>query len=371
MRRLLLLVGAIVFVDTVFFAALTPLLPRYADDLDLSKGEAGLLSAAYPLGALIGGLPSGVLTARVGVKPTVLLGLALMTVTTIVFGFADSYALLVAARAVQGAASSCSWTASFAWLVAAAPADRRGELIGSALGAAIFGALCGPALGAVASAVGTPAAFSSVAVLAFGLAAWAVVTPAFRPNAPQPLSFLFRALGDTRVLVPFWLTLLPALAFGIMGVLAPLDLARLGVGAVAIGAVYVIAAGFEAVLSPIVGRFSDRRGRLLPLRAGLSAGTVLAVLLAWANHSWLIAVLVVLAAMAFGTFWAPALSMLADGAEARGLDHGYGFALMNLAWSPGATIGAAVGGNVAGAITDAVPYLALSALFLTTLLVAR
>ena len=55
MRRLLLLVGAIVFVDTMFYAALSPLLPEYADDHDLSKAGAGFLQAAYPLGALIGG----------------------------------------------------------------------------------------------------------------------------------------------------------------------------------------------------------------------------------------------------------------------------------------------------------------------------
>jgi len=48
LRRLLLLVGAVVFVDTMFFAALTPLLPSYADDLDLSKAGVGLLAAAYP-----------------------------------------------------------------------------------------------------------------------------------------------------------------------------------------------------------------------------------------------------------------------------------------------------------------------------------
>ena len=45
MRRLLILVGAIVFVDTLFFAALTPLLPHYVDELGLSKAHAGLLAA--------------------------------------------------------------------------------------------------------------------------------------------------------------------------------------------------------------------------------------------------------------------------------------------------------------------------------------
>jgi MFS family permease len=67
-RRVLLLTGAIVLVDTLFFAALTPLLPHYADRLHLGKGGAGLLAAAYPLGALFGSIPSGIVAARPGVK---------------------------------------------------------------------------------------------------------------------------------------------------------------------------------------------------------------------------------------------------------------------------------------------------------------
>src|SRR5919202_5679021 len=100
MRRLLLLVGAIVFVDTMFFAALTPLLPHYADDLGLSKAGAGALAAAYPAGAFVSGLPAGVLVARLGVRPTVLLGLVGMAVKTVVFGFEDVYWLRLAARFV-------------------------------------------------------------------------------------------------------------------------------------------------------------------------------------------------------------------------------------------------------------------------------
>ncbi len=45
-RRLLLLVSAIVLVDTMFFAAITPLLPYYVDQLELSKAGAGVLAAA-------------------------------------------------------------------------------------------------------------------------------------------------------------------------------------------------------------------------------------------------------------------------------------------------------------------------------------
>ena len=58
-RRLTLLVGAIVLVDTMFYAAITPLLPKLVDDLDLGKNGAGVLTGAYAAGTLLGSLPGG------------------------------------------------------------------------------------------------------------------------------------------------------------------------------------------------------------------------------------------------------------------------------------------------------------------------
>ena len=78
MRKLLLLASAVVLVDTSFYAAITPLLPELTEQFGLSKTGAGMLAAAYPVGTFVGGLPGGWMAARVGVKPTVLLGLALM-----------------------------------------------------------------------------------------------------------------------------------------------------------------------------------------------------------------------------------------------------------------------------------------------------
>ena len=42
-----------------------------------------------------------------------------------------------------------------------------------------------------------------------------------------------------------------------------------------IGAAFLVAAALESAVSPIVGRVSDRRGRLFPCLIGLSAGAVL------------------------------------------------------------------------------------------------
>jgi MFS family permease len=368
LRRLLVLVGAIVLVDTMFFAALTPLLPHYVHTLGLSKAGAGVLAAMYPAGALVAGIPSGIAAARFGVKPTVLGGLCLLAATTVAFGLADAAWSLDLARFLQGVSSAFSWTGGLAWLVAAAPPGRRGRLIGTAFGAAIAGALFGPVLGAVASYTGSGRAFGAVAGLALLLFAAAWATAAAAPDRQQPLRMLFRALTVPRIRIGVWLCLLPALLFGNLSVLAPLRLSHLGWGAAAVGATYLVSAGIEAVWAPVLGLASDRYGRFPPLRAALLASGIVAVLLPWPGNPWFLALFVVCGGFAFGSFWTPAMSMVTDEAEAFGLDYGYAFALVNIAWAPGQAGGSAIGGALASATGDAVPYLGLAGLCLVTLL---
>ncbi|MCA1657189.1 MAG: MFS transporter [Actinobacteria bacterium] len=367
MRALLLLAGAIVFVDTLFFAALTPLLPQYADELGLGKGGAGLLAAAYPAGALVGALPSGMVAARAGVKPTVLAGLTCVALTTILFGFAGTAWQLDLARFAQGLASAFSWTGALAWLVAAAPPGRRGALIGQAFAAAVAGALCGPVLGGIASVAGARATFGLVGVASLALAGWTLAVPAARPQEPQGIGMLARAFGDRRVLGAFWFVVLPGLLFGALGVLAPLRLSALGFGSLAIGATWLCAGTLEAGNNVLLGRLSDRLGPLAPIRAGLLASVVVAALLPWPGNRFVLAALVVCAGLAFGAFFTPAMTLLTQVSEERGLDYGYTFALVNLAWAPGQSGGASLGGAVAGATSDAVPYLALAAICALTL----
>jgi MFS family permease len=366
-RRLTLLVGAIVFVDTMFFAALTPLLPHYVHELGLSKTDAGVLQAMYPTGALVAGIPSGIAAARVGPKLTVVTGLCLLAVTTVAFGLADSAWALDTARFLQGVSSAFSWTGGLAWLVAATAASRRGRLIGNVFGVAIAGALLGPVLGAVASYTGTASAFGAVAVLAVVLALAAFLTPGAAPEAPQSPRMLFRALGVRRIQIGVWLVLLPALLFGNLSVLAPLRLSHLGWGAAAVGATYLVSAGFEAAWSPLLGHITDRYGRFGPLRAALLASAVVSVLLPLPDRAWVFAFVVVTAGIAFGSFWTPAMSMVTDEADAFGLDYGYAFALVNIAWAPGQAGGAAIGAAVAAATSDAVSYVGLAVMCAVTL----
>ena len=366
MRRLLVLACAIVFVDTTFYAAITPLLPHFEDEFGLSKSASGVLAAAYAAGTLVGALPGGYLAARAGVRATVLLGLALMVVSSVAFAFAGSIAMLDAARFVQGIGGAASWAGAMAWVAGAAPRDRRGEMIGTAMGAAIAGALVGPAVGILADVVGIAPTFCGIAVVGVVLAGWALRTPAAEPEGTSSPRELLSALRDGRVAAGMWLIAVPGLLFGTIAVLAPLRIDELGAGAAAIGAAWLAAAALESGVSPVVGRVSDRRGRLFPCLIGLSGGAVVMLLFTLPDQSWQVIALVIVAAPTVGMLWAPSMALLSDGAEALGIAQGFAFALSNLGWSIGQTAGSAASARLADATTDAVPYAILSGVCVLT-----
>jgi len=370
-RRLLLLASAVVFVDTVFYAAITPLLPTYVDDLGISKSAAGVLSAAYPAGTFVGALPGGWLAARAGVRPTTLVGLALMGVTSVVFAFGESIYVLDAARFVQGVAGAMTWAGALGWLIGEAPRERRGELIGSAMGVAIVGSLFGPVLGALAAELGPEAVFSSVGVVAVGLMIWASRTPARLPSPPPRLGALIETVRDRSVQLGIWLMIIPGLMFGTLNVLGPLRLDALGAGTAAIAGCFLAASALEAVVAPVAGRISDKRGRRAPAIVGLAASAVVMVLLPWPDAAWQLAVLIVLAAPAIGILWSPAIATMSDGAERHGIEQAIAFAFVNVAWALGQTAGAAGSARLADATDDHVPFLLLAGIGALTALALR
>jgi MFS family permease len=366
-RRLVAVISAVLFLDTMFYAVIAPLLPGLVHELHMSKLSAGLMTAAYPIGTLVGSIPSGLLAGRVGPRITVCAGLTLLACSTLAFGLVTSAAALDIARFVEGVGGACSWAGGFAWIVDETQAARRGVTIGRALAAAIGGSLFGPVIGTVAASVGRPITFAAVAVAAVLLILLTRTLPTHHVRSDQGLRAVVRVLGKPGAALAMWLVALPAVGSGIINVLGPLRLHQFGADAVVIGATFLAAFAVEAAVAPAVGTISDRRGRLVPVRVGLAGGGIALLCFTLPDTIAGLAILIVLTTAALGTFWAPAMAMLSDVAEAVGLDQALAGALTNLAWAGGQILGAAGGGAVAKLAGDGLPTALAAALCAVTL----
>jgi MFS family permease len=370
MRRLLFLVGTIVLVDMMFYAAITPLLPVYAERFSLSKTGAGVLAGAYAAGVLLGSLPSGWLAMRFGARRIVLLGLGMMSAASVGFAFGDGVVLLDSMRFLQGLGGACTWAGGMGWLLSQTPADQRGATIGAALSTAVGGLLLGPVLGTLARAIGPEVPFGAVAVLGVALAVAALRIEAPPAGAGVGGRALLDAIVSRGVGAGMAFVTISALVFGAVEVLVPLRLDALGAGGALIGATFLAASGFEVVAQLLTGRATDRVGRGRPLRVGLAATVAFLVLLPLPQSAWPLAAIVAIGCAVCGAINTPAMALISDGVDRAGIDQSLGFGLVNLTWAGGQVVGAIAGGAVASATSDTVPYLALAALCAAALVAA-
>ncbi len=366
MRRLLLLASAMIFFDVAFFAAIAPLLPGYVDELGLSKAQAGILSAAYAAGTLIASLPAGFAASRVGPRRSVICGLLLLGVSSLVFGQVEEIGLLDTARFTQGIAGALIWAGALTWLITAAPEESRGSVIGTALGTAVAGALLGPALGALAASIGTEPVFGSVLIVTLGLAYAAWRLPEAEAPERQSLREVVATLFSRPVLDATAFVAAPSVMFGAIEVLVPLRIDSLGGGHGVIAGGFIAGAALEAVLAPIAGRFSDRVGRRTPYVAGLKICAIAMVAIALAQSLGGVLAALIVTSLGAGLCFAPALTLLSDVAESSSLHQGFAAGLSNMAWAAGQVVGGVGGGVVASLTGNAAPSIAIAALLLAT-----
>ena len=370
MRRLLILASAMIFLDVVFFSAIAPLLPEYADELGLSDAQAGILSASYAAGTLLAALPAGYVASQLGPRKTVIAGLTLLGLGSLVFGFAHQIVLLDFARFCQGAAGALVWSGALTWLITTTPEENRGSVIGTALGTAVAGALLGPALGALAGSVGTEPVFGSVLLVSFALAFAASRLPESATPDRQSLREVRRAMLSRPIVVAFVFVAVPSTMFGAIEVLVPLRIDELGGSHGVIAAGFIVGAGLEAVLAPIAGRISDRSGRRGPYVVGLSICACAMVAIAAAQVLGAVLAALIVTSLGAGLCFAPALTLISDAAEASELHQGFAAGLSNMAWASGQVVGGIGGGGVASLTGDAVPSIAIAILLMFTVVYA-
>ena len=369
-HQIVILARALLLFESAMYSALTPVLPHYAHMLHAAKPGVGVLTASYPAGLVPGSIIGAWIATRAGVRRTVIAGLVLFAVSIAGFGFAREIVTLDVLRVIQGAASGFIWGGGMTWVIAVAPRERRGAVLGSVFAAAIFGTLLGPVLGTLAVTVGTRPVFALVGLASLALAGWTLrhCDPPSGDPATSSATPLRALLRNRRIALGTWLIILEAATVGATGTLLPLRLARFGASGVLIGATFLIASLLSMQVTGPIGRTIDRSGPARPLYAGLTLTAILMAALTLPTSAVLLAILSMIALGGpLTAYTTPSMSVITDAAEHAGIPLALATLMLNLAWALGEVIGAPAAASLSAATSDAVPLLGLSVIMVLAL----
>ena len=361
MRWLVVFLAASAAVQGILFSALAPMLPSLEREFGLSKAQAGLLVGMFAVGQGVAALPVGLLASRVSVKHFVLAGLTMLAAATAAFGLSDSFTELLLTRFLQGSCAGLCLASGYAWIVAAVPGARRGEMIGILSGAASAGQLLGPVIGGVAVLNGRTGVFVGVTASILLLATLGARLPGPPLGRRRSLALVLEAHRSRAVVGGLWLVAVPGLLLGLVFALAPLQFDRLGWGVVGIAGAFLAAALAGVAARPLTGRWADRRGLLDALRLLLLACVPVTLVIPWVGRPWVLTACIVCAVTMYGVLIGPSLAFVSHAYDVAGIAQMLGFALMILISGIALFTGSAAGGWVAHLGGDAASY-ALAAL---------
>ena len=348
---------------------LVPVVPLYLRDAGLSYTRVSVILAALGLGAVVGGLPTGAVAARVGPE-WLFVGATIATaITAALLGVSTAVLALVAFRLVYGA-GAVGLRVSVQMLVnAATPVRLRGRSMSVLGGSVRLAFFVGPLVGGVlADTVGFTATFVVSGVMTLvGIVPFVAVRRSARTGAarferpPIVAGTMWTALRRHTGLL-----LLAGIGSALVmagregrNVVVPLIGDDLGLSSTAVGALVAIGTGADLLLFPIAGWLMDRFGRLYAIvPAFLLVGAGLLVLGLWYSTGGAIVAGVIMGignGMSAGT-------MLTLGGDLAPRDAGPFLAALGTLHDAGVVIGSLVVGGFAdraGLATSAVVLAAI------------
>jgi MFS family permease len=360
----------VAFCVALGFGIVVPAVPLFALQFGVGTTAAGAVVSAFALLRLLSGLSGGRLVDRIGERATLLAGLGVVALSTVLAGLAVNYPQLLVLRAVGGIGSAAFTIAATSLLLRIASAAQRGQTQSVYRGGFLIGGIVGPAFGGAVVGVSLRAPFFLYAltlVLAMVVAATMLPRPA--PASAPPAQVAPGVAEDDGVPVavadapprtsmsaalkhPSYQASLAgnfAVGFSVLGVrstVVPLLVVKgLHLPAWWVGLAFALGALVQTLLLLPAGRAVDQIGRRPALLAGelLSALSLAALALAVGPASLLLAMTLFAAGGALLGV-APA-AMVGDIVEGRG---GTAIAL----WQMSSDLGSVVGPVAAGFLID-------------------
>ena len=280
----------VTFLVLLGLSMVAPILPTYAESFQVSYTLVGFVVSSFAITRMFLDMPAGLLSRRYDKKRIMISGLLLISVSSVLAGFAPNYIILVIARMIEGAGSALYVTTATVFLAQISGEEKRGQWMSLYMGLLLLGSIFGPTFGGVlASIYDMRAPFFAYAIVT-GLGVFpTLVLPKLTNSGNVSSSLKLREIArDMRqvlsnpsfLLVTFAVFTMFFLRTGIRTTVVPLFAANnLGLDSAAIGLVLTIAGITTALTIVPMGKISDRIGRKRPLAICLilTAGVILLI----------------------------------------------------------------------------------------------
>jgi predicted MFS family arabinose efflux permease len=172
---LVLLIGAVQFVNILDFVMVMPLGPQFASALGFSEAKIGYIGGAYTAAASISGLVGATFLDRFDRRTALGFSILGLVIGTALGGAAVGFGTLLAARVVAGAFGGPATSLSLSIVSDVIPPEVRGRALGIVMGAFSIAQVLGVPMGLFfAEHYSWRAPFFAVAGVGVMLALWAV-----------------------------------------------------------------------------------------------------------------------------------------------------------------------------------------------------
>ena len=272
---------------------IAPILPEYAETFHVNYTLVGLVVAAFGIARMVLDLPAGFLAQRFNKKKLMLLGLILVSSSSILAGFAQNYWMLLAARIIEGLGSAIYVTTATIFIALVTTPERRGFLMSIYSGFLLLGAIFGPSFGGfIADTYGITGPFFAYAIVsASGIIPTLILPHVNNSNKEinnKIQNLYYQAWDYARD--PRFIPVLPSIfslffiRTGVRSTLVPLFTNNnLGLNEFDIGILLTFAGIATACTMVPIGYISDKIGRRTPLLLSLIISAPVTVWIVFTN----------------------------------------------------------------------------------------
>jgi len=253
-KSFILLTAGNLFLFVAFYM-LYPTLPLFIKQIGGNESQAGLAMGAFMLSAVAFRPVVGGLLDRFGRRPFVIGGLLLFMVTMYLYGWVGGILMLLGLRVLHGMTWAVSTTSTMTAVTDLIPPPRRGEGVGWFSMSMTVAMAVGPMLGVWVSQNQSFSALFWVAV-ALSAAALLLIVGVPMPFMPQSGRRKIKLL-EKPVLPVAAVVFFLFIAYGGITTFVPLFADSIRVNS---GSFFLTYAATLALIRPIAGKLSDRRG---------------------------------------------------------------------------------------------------------------